>query len=197
MLSSPIHTVTVYAASSSQVDITYVEAARLLGKMLAEQDITCVNGAGNKGLMATLTDAVLEQGGRVLGIIPQFMVDEGWFHRRLTEMIVTPDMHTRKQLMAEKADACIALPGGIGTLEELLEIITWKQLGLFQHPIIIFNVNGFYNPLLEMLQRIADQRFMHRKHAAIWEVAETIDEILLILQKNPEWEKDPLSFAAL
>ena len=192
-----IQAITVYAASSSQVHSAYFQAAEKLGKLLAQNRITCINGAGNKGLMASLTDSVLQNGGEVTGIIPQFMVEEGWCHSTLSERIVTPDMHLRKQLMASKSDACIALPGGIGTMEELLEIITWKQLGLYTKPIVILNVQHFYDDLLQMLDKAQKENFMHSKHASIWSVAETPEEALEIIFENSQWEENPRLFAAL
>jgi uncharacterized protein (TIGR00730 family) len=196
-MNSTIQTITVYAASSSQVSPLYFQAAEELGKLLAQNQIACINGAGNKGLMAALTDAVLQNGGKVIGIIPQFMVDEGWCHSGLSERIVSLDMHTRKQLMADKSDACIALPGGIGTMEELLEIITWKQLDLYSGPIIILNINGFYDDLLRMLTKAQQENFMHVKHSSIWTVAKTPKKALEIIFENSQWEENPRLFAAL
>lgn len=190
-------TVTVYAASSSQIDSLYFEAASTLGELLAIHDIRCVNGAGSKGLMAEITDAVLNKGGEVIGIIPQFMVDEGWCHDKLSELIITQSMHERKELMAQYSDACIALPGGIGTMEELLEIITWKQLGLYSKPIVILNVNGFYDDLLNMLTKACKEKFMHPKHSSMWTVATTPQEVIEMIQENQEWELNPRSIAAL
>ncbi|MCL1938831.1 MAG: TIGR00730 family Rossman fold protein [Candidatus Azobacteroides sp.] len=171
-------TITIYAASSSRIAPVYFEAAKELGKLLAQHRITCVNGGGHSGLMACVTDAVLEQGGKVTGIIPQFMVDRGWCHPSLSERIITEGMHMRKQWMAEKSDACIALPGGVGTLEELLEIITWKQLGLYTNPIIILNINHFYDNLLRMLEEIREWNFMPSGQPSPWQVAETPQEAL-------------------
>ena len=125
-----IKSVCVYCASSTKIDKAYFEAARQLGKLLAEKGINVINGAGCQGLMAAVSDSALEAGGKVTGVIPHFMVEQGWYHHKLTELIVTNDMHERKQRMAALADAVIALPGGYGTFEELLEIITWRQLGL-------------------------------------------------------------------
>ena len=122
-----IKSVCVYCASSSKINPDYFEAAREIGRLLARQGMRCVCGAGNQGLMGTLADSVLAHGGEVLGVIPQFMIDEGWCHPGLTQTVVTADMHERKERMAQEADAVIALPGGCGTLEELFEIITWKQ----------------------------------------------------------------------
>ena len=166
-------TFTVYSASSGQVPAVYLEAARTLGRLIASGNHTLVNGAGRTGLMGACTDACLAAGGKAIGVIPQFMIDQGWQHRGMTELLVTPDMHRRKELMAEKSDACIALAGGVGTLEELLEIITWKQLGLYLKPIIILNTNGYYDALLAQLQRAADECFMRPQHTAIWSVAAT------------------------
>ncbi|GHV58132.1 cytokinin riboside 5'-monophosphate phosphoribohydrolase [Bacteroidia bacterium] len=171
-------TITIYAASSPHVASVYMQAAKELGRLIGEKGITCINGAGKTGLMGQVTDAVLENGGRVIGIIPQFMVDRGWGYPSLTERIVTPDMHTRKQLMAQRSDACIALPGGIGTLEELLEIITWRQLGLYPKPVVILNTNGYFDDLLRMLAKSEQEHFMHHLQSSLWTVAEMPDQAL-------------------
>ena len=136
-----IQTICIYCASSTQIDPVYFGHARLLGRQLAEAHIRIVNGAGNIGLMGAVSDAALEAGGEVTGVIPRFMVEQGWNHTGLTETIVVNDMHERKRTMARLSDAVIALPGGYGTLEELLEIITWKQLGLYLNPIVILNLS--------------------------------------------------------
>jgi len=171
-------TITIYAASSPHVLPVYMQAAKDLGRLMAENGITCINGAGKAGLMAQITDAVLENGGRVIGILPQFMVEDYGGHPSLTERIITPDMHTRKQLMAQQSDACIALPGGVGTLEELLEIITWRQLGLYSKPVVILNTNGYFDDLLRMLDKAKKEHFMYHCHFPLWTVAETPEEAL-------------------
>ncbi|MCL1934675.1 MAG: TIGR00730 family Rossman fold protein [Candidatus Azobacteroides sp.] len=173
-----IKAITIYAAASSRISSVYFEAAKNLGKQLADHSITCINGGGIKGLMAAVTDAVLENGGNVCGVIPQFMYNKGWIHPAIPEVIVTPDMHVRKRTMADKSDACIALPGGVGTLEELLEIITWKQLGLYSKPIVILNTADYYNPLLTMLDKADRENFIHSKSVAAWQVATTPEEAL-------------------
>jgi len=173
-----ISTITVYASSSPQIASIYFETAKDLGERMAALDIACINGGGRNGLMAAVTDAILANKGKVFGIIPQFMVERGWLHPGIKEVVVTSDIHERKQTMARKADACIALPGGVGTLEELLEIITWKQLGLYTNPIIILNINGFYDSLLEMLQRIDEEHFFTHKITNMWTVANTPEEAL-------------------
>ena len=125
-----INSVCVYSASSTKIDEVYFNAARQLGQLLAKRRIRLINGAGSIGLMRSVADAVLENGGEVTGVIPKFMVEQGWHHTGLSKLVEVESMHERKQLMADLSDAVIALPGGCGTLEELLEIITWKQLGL-------------------------------------------------------------------
>lgn len=190
-------TFTVYSASSGQVPAVYLEAARTLGRLIASGNHMLVNGAGRTGLMGACTDACLAAGGKAIGVIPQFMIDQGWQHRGMTELLVTPDMHRRKELMAEKSDACIALAGGVGTLEELLEIITWKQLGLYLKPIIILNTNGYYDALLAQLQRAADECFMRPQHTAIWSVAATPEEAIQLALTTPLWDASVRKFAAL
>lgn len=185
-----IERVCIYCASSTRIDRVYTEAASQLGQMLAEKHIGIVNGAGSIGLMRAVSDAALQAGGKVTGVIPEFMVEEGWHHEGLTELRVTATMHERKQLMAELGDGVIALPGGCGTLEELLEIITWKQLGLYLNPIVILNVNHFFDPLLDMLKRAVDERFMRMEHAAIWQVAYTPKEAIELLETTPLWNRE-------
>jgi len=178
-----ITTITVYASASPRISSVYFDAAVKLGELLAKYSITCVNGGGIRGLMAAVTDSVLENGGNVCGIIPQFMLDNGWLNPAIQEVIVTSNMHTRKKTMADKADACIALPGGLGTLEELLEIITWKQLGLHDKPVVILNTAGYYNDLLAMLNKADKENFIHSP-SAVWQVADTPEEAINLIFKQ-------------
>lgn len=187
---------TVYSASSGQVPAEYVEAARSLGTLIARGGHSLINGAGRTGLMGACTDACIAAGGEAVGVIPQFMVEQGWQHKGMTRLVITEDMHRRKELMAEMGDACIALAGGVGTLEELLEIITWKQLGLYLKPIIILNTADYYAPLLAQLDRAADQHFMRPQHKAIWRVATTPAEALHLAQTTPLWDTSVRKFAA-
>ena len=192
-----IKNVCVYSASNTKIDASYFQAAQELGHLLARQHINVINGAGCLGLMCQLSDAALEAGGTVTGIIPHFMVEQGWHHRGLTRLIETETMHERKQLMAELSDGIIALPGGCGTMEELLEVITWKQLGLYLNPIVILNVNGFYDPLLQMLEQAIEQHFMRPEHGKIWQVATTVEEAVDLLYTTPVWNKEIRKFAAI
>ena len=192
-----IKNICVYSASSTKIDPVYFEAAEELGKILAQKHINLINGAGCLGLMCRISDAALAAGGTVTGVIPRFMVEQGWQHPGLTELIETEDMHTRKQTMARLSDGVIALPGGCGTLEELLEIITWKQLGLYLNPIVVLNTEGFYNPLLEMLEHAAEEHFMRPAHLDIWKVASSPAEALDLLYSTSLWDKEVRKFAAI
>ena len=178
--------VCVFCASSAQIDERYLEAARELGGLLAQGGWQCVNGGGAVGLMGALTDGVLDAGGQVTGVIPKFMVDNGWCYDRLEDVIVTADMHQRKQMMSEMADAVIAMPGGVGTFEELLETLTWRQLGLVKVPVIILNTLGYYDSLLAMLSHAIDEGFMKPSHSQLWTVATTPAEAIARLEdSNP------------
>lgn len=184
-----IKNVCVYCASSTKIAPVYFASAESLGRLLAMRGINLINGAGSIGLMGTVSNAALEAGGTVTGVIPRFMVEQNWHHTGLTKLVETENMHERKQLMAEMSDGVIALPGGCGTMEELLEIITWKQLGLYLKPIVILNVDGFFDSLLEMLQRAIDENFMRKEHGAIWQVAQTPEEALDLLYQTPMWDE--------
>ena len=192
-----IKNVCVYSASSTQIAPTYFAVANELGRLLALQGINLINGAGSIGLMAATSDAALANGGTVTGVIPRFMVEQGWHHTGLTRLIETETMHERKELMAKMADAVIALPGGCGTMEELLEIITWKQLGLYLNPIIILNVDGYYDPLLDMLHKAVDEHFMRPQHTGIWRVATTPAQAVEMAYNTPRWNEEVRKYAAL
>ncbi len=169
--------VTVYAASSEQIPQAYFDAAQRLGTILAQRGAAVINGGGRRGLMGAVNDAVLAAGGRAIGIIPRFMEERGWQHPGLSRIIVTEDMHTRKATMAELSDAAIALPGGVGTFEELLEIITWRKLSLYSGPVVIFNVEGYYDDLLAMLDCAESQGFLNTySDKKLYRVAATAEE---------------------
>lgn len=148
--------------------------------------------------MSATADAVLAAGGEVTGVIPHFMVEQGWQHKGLTEMIEVENMHQRKQKMADLSDAVIALPGGCGTLEELLEIITWKQLGLYLNPIVILNTNGIFSiPSWLCCSVLWDENFMRQQHGAIWHVASTPQEAVELIHTIPVWDSSIRKFAAI
>ncbi len=192
-----INSVCVYCASSTKIDTIYVEAARELGTLLGHAGIRVINGAGNRGLMCALSDAALAAGGKVTGVIPHFMVEQGWHHKGLTELIEVEDMHRRKETMARLSDAVIALPGGCGTLEELMEIITWKQLGLYLNPIVILNTNGYYDPLFTFFHQAVEERFMGHRHLELWRTARTPAEAIELVQTTPTWDVAVRKFAEI
>jgi uncharacterized protein (TIGR00730 family) len=149
------------------------------------------------GLMCAVEEAALAAGGYVTGIIPTFMIKEGWHHTGLTELIETASMHERKQMMADLSDGAIALPGGCGTFEELLEIITWKQLGLYLNPVIILNIDGYYDHLIAQLNQAIDENFMRDIHGDIWKVATTPQEAIELLYTTPKWNGKMRGYAAI
>ena len=192
-----IASVCVYSASSTKIDPVYFDTAYELGTLLGQQHIRLINGAGNMGLMSAVSDAALAAGGEVTGVIPRFMVEPGWHHTGLTRLVEVESMHERKKMMADLSDAVIALPGGCGTLEELLEIITWKQLGLYLNPVVILNVKGYFDPLLAMLQRAVEENFMRTQHGSIWHVAKTVREAVELVHTVPLWDVSIRKFAAI
>lgn len=192
-----IASVCVYSASSTKIDPVYFDTAYELGTLLGQQHIRLINGAGNMGLMSAVSDAALVAGGEVTGVIPRFMVEQGWHHTGLTRLVEVESMHERKKMMADLSDAVIALPGGCGTLEELLEIITWKQLGLYLNPVVILNVKGYFDPLLAMLQRAVEENFMRTQHGSIWHVAKTVREAVELVHTVPLWDVSIRKFAAI
>ncbi len=185
-----IHSLAVYAASSNLVVPSYIAAAEQLGTILATEHIRLIYGGGHAGLMGAIANASLQHGGEVVGVIPQFMVEQGWEHKGCTQLIVTPDMHARKSTIADLADAFLALPGGIGTFEELLEILTWKQLGLHTKPVGILNVDGYYDNLLRCFQQMVDGNLMRSVHLeSMLCVVSSPQEVLPSLRQAPQWDK--------
>lgn len=190
-------TICVFASSSSRIDSEYATAATSLGKLLAQAGIDVVYGGGGIGLMGRLADAVLANGGKITGVIPAFMKEEGWDHSTVSEMIITSDMGERKKRMFELADAVVALPGGVGTLEELTEAMTLKQLGLYKGPIIILNTMNFYKSFIEFLEHMVSGNFLRYEHKGMWEIAGTEEEVMALLNKKEGWHHDPRSIARI
>ena len=189
--------VCVYCASSRSSHPDYRAAAHRLGKVLAGAGIGIVYGGGAAGSMGALADGALEGGGRVVGILPRFMADLEWGHRGLTELELVEDLRVRKHLMLTRSDAAIALPGGSGTLEELLEAITLKRLGLYLNPIVLVNTRGFFAPLLALLEHAVEERFMDRRHLDLWQVVGEPEEVPGALERAPAWTAEARRFAAV
>ena len=192
-----IHSIAVYCASSNKVRSSFVEAAERLGAIFAANGIRLVYGDGGIGLMAAVAKGTLDAGGEVTGVIPRFMVEQGWNNPRSTKTIVTETMHERKATICEISDAMVALPGGIGTFEELLECLTWKQLGLHNNPIVILNTDGYYDRLLSCIDLMIEEQMMRPIHKEMYKVVATPEEVLPALLNGPEWDPSTRRLAAI
>jgi uncharacterized protein (TIGR00730 family) len=180
-----IRTVCVYCGSGFGADPVYAEAAKTLGRALAQAGIGLVYGGGNVGLMGTVAKAVLDHGGHVTGIIPEFLKSRERMLEAVQETVVVGDMHTRKKLMFERADAFVALPGGIGTLEELVEQMTWAQLGRHEKPILLLSVENFWEPLLTLLDHMRASGFIRPGLDLSYLVATRAEDVVGMLQRAP------------
>jgi uncharacterized protein (TIGR00730 family) len=175
---STIQSICVYCGSGPGKNPAFVEAAKSFGRILAENGIRLVYGGGSVGLMGALAESVLAHGGAVTGVIPDFLVDREHMLVSVQERIITRDMHERKWVMFERADAFVALPGGVGTLEELVEQMTWAQLGRHKKPILILNVARFWDPLCALLDQMKELEFIRRGMAVQYLATEHVEEIL-------------------
>ena len=189
--------VCVYCASSRSADPVYRDVAQRLGIVLAQRGFRIVYGGGAVGSMGALADGALSMGGHVVGILPRFMSELEWGHSTLPELHLVEDLRTRKHLMLSKSNAVVALPGGSGTLEELLEAITMKRLGLFTGPIVLVNTRKYFDPLLELLRRAVTERFMSERHLAMWSVRDQPEEVPDAIVEAASWSPDAIAFAAL
>ncbi|XWW45063.1 TIGR00730 family Rossman fold protein [Fibrella sp. USSR17] len=185
----------VYCASSAKVDNVYFEAAEKLAIQLVNANVEVIYGGGAVGLMGKLADTVIEHGGKIKGIMPKFMNEVEWAHKRVVDFEFTDTMHERKAKFLEGIDGLVTLPGGSGTLEELLEAITLKRLGQFTKPIIILNTNGFYNPLREMLEKCVSEQFMHEKHLQMWSFVDQPEDVLERIINAEIWYENSINFA--
>jgi uncharacterized protein (TIGR00730 family) len=175
---SIIKSICVYCASGPGKNPAFMQAATQFGRILAENGIRLVYGGGAVGLMGALAESVLDHGGLVTGVIPDFLVNREHMLARVQERIVTPDMHERKRVMFERADAFVALPGGVGTLEELVEQMTWAQLGRHKKPILILNVDGFWEPLCALLDQMEELAFIRPGLSVKYLVTDRVEAIL-------------------
>jgi len=191
---STIKSICVYCASGPGTNPAFVATARRFGQTLAENRIRLVYGGGSIGLMGALAESALDHGGQVTGIIPDFLVNREHMSERVQEHIITRDMHERKRIMFERADAFVALPGGVGTLEELVEQLTWAQLGRHKKPILIANVERFWDPLLVLLDHMRKVEFIREGLTVDLLVAERVEDILpkltAVLRAVPEGAKE-------
>lgn len=171
----------VFTGASAGHDPIYTETAYQLGTMIAARGFGLVYGGGKMGLMGTVADGVIDNNGHVTGIIPRFLDDVEVGHSGVTKLHIIDTMHQRKEMMYAESDAFVVLPGGLGTLDETMEIATWRQLGLHQKPVIIFNVNGYWDHLLAMLEHVVDSGFMHHHNRAHFQTAATLDDVADVL----------------
>jgi uncharacterized protein (TIGR00730 family) len=189
--------VLVFCASSESCNPRYHETGARLGEVLAGAGMVVVYGGGALGTMGRLSKAVLGVGGEVHGIQPRFMNELGWAQEGLHQLELVEDMQERMRRMLAVADAIVALPGGSGTLEELLDAITAKRLGEIVVPIVIVNEGGFFDPLIEQLSRCVDERFMDERHRDMWQVVETPEAVPDAIRGAPRWSKDAIAFASV
>jgi len=182
------HRLCVFCSSSNLIPEHFRSDAIALANRLVDEKITLVYGGGSVGLMGLLADRILEQGGEVIGVIPEFLRTEELAHEGLTEMVVTRSMHERKIEMSRRADAFAVLPGGFGTLDEFFEILTWKQLGLHAKPIVVANTGGWFDPILSFFRRAENQRMVSRENLALVEVVGSADLVVdaLLRRRDPD-----------
>jgi len=192
-----IQRVAVYCASSNLVHPEFHVAAFRLGQVSAQARVTVVYGGGRIGSMGQLADGALSAGGHVVGVIPNFMAEIEWGHTGVNELHVVDDMHGRKRLMLEKSDAVVALPGGSGTFEVLLEAITLKRLGIYVQPIVLVNTRGYFDKFRELMLQCVAERFMSEKHLAMWRVVDRPEDVLPAIASADGWNSDAVKFAVL
>jgi len=192
-----IRRVCVYCASSPLIAREYLDAAYETGALLARAGVSVVYGGGGSGSMGKLAEGALANQGTVIGVMPRFMRELEWAHNGLSELQIVEDMRERKHRMLTDSDAVIALPGGCGTLEELMEAITLKRLAIYFNPIVFVNTRGFYAPLLEQMERCIQDSFMDARHRDMWQVVEHPEEILSTIASAPRWSQDARNFATL
>jgi uncharacterized protein (TIGR00730 family) len=185
----------VYCASSSKINKIYFDATERLAKNFVTEKIKVVFGGGANGLMGKLADTIIENGGKIKGIMPKFMNEVEWAHKGLVDFELTETLHERKAKFLQNIDGVVTLPGGSGTLEELLETITLKRLGLFTKPIVILNTEGYFNPLKQMLEKSVDENFMHKKHLDMWTFVDEPEEVIPAVKNASSWSKEALNFA--
>jgi len=189
--------ISVYCASSEGCHEDYRVAARRVGEILADRGATVVYGGGAVGSMGAVADGALSRGGEVIGVIPHFMVDLEWAHLRVTRLDRVEDMRARKHRMLEGSEGVIALPGGTGTLEELLEVLTLKRLGIYAGPVFLVNTRGYWDAFTRFLDHCVEERFMNTKHAEMWTLVDGPEALPTALDSAPQWPDDAIGFATV
>ena len=198
MTERPKRHLCVYCGSSPGENPAYMEAARTLGRLLAEAGIGLVYGGGSLGLMGAVAESCLKHGGYVTGVIPEFLIRKEIMLEGVNDLVVTANMHERKMTMFEKADGFCALPGGIGTLEELVEVSTWAQLGQHVKPIILANIQGYWDPLLKLIDHMREEGFFRSSQEVRFDAVQRVDQVIpmfekrLKMKRQPTWTPDEL-----
>jgi uncharacterized protein (TIGR00730 family) len=186
-----IRSICVYCGSSSRVDEVYQQAAHDLGTEIGRRGLRLVYGGGRVGLMGLVADAALAMGADVVGIIPEHLQAKEVGHQKLSELVVVDSMHTRKRVMVERSDGFVMLPGGMGTLDETFEILTWRQLRLHDKPVVVHNVAGYWDRFLDLIDHLVEKGFARDEHRALFGVAETVEEVFERLAAAPPPATDP------
>lgn len=190
---SELKNICVYLGSSGRADEIYKQATVELGVAMAKAGIGLVYGGGKVGLMGLLADTVLENGGHVIGIIPEHLAQKEVAHKGVSELLVVPDMHTRKRLMVEKSDAFVIMPGGIGTLDETCEVLTWKQIGMHGKPIVFADIDGYWQPFYALIDHLIETKFMREGDKGLYRSVESVDAIIPCIRDMPTQAFDPAS----
>ncbi len=185
--------VAIYCASSAKIDSAYLNHAKELGALLVQNNLGIKYGGGSIGSMGAIANEMLHLNGRVVGVIPQFMVDVEWAHPQVKEMIVCTTMAQRKEILLADVDAIVVMAGGVGTFDEMFDALSLKKLGKFHKPIIILNTKNYFTPILEILEQSIHQQFMHQDHRNMWQVANTPSEVIHLIQTTPHWESNTLA----
>ncbi len=186
---SDVKSICVFCGSKPGTDPAHAEAAKRLGQLMAERGIRLIYGGGRIGLMGMVADAVMQAGGEVIGVIPDFLMKYEVGHEDVTELIVTDSMHTRKRAMFDRSDAFVTLPGGLGTLDETFEITTWKQLRQHDKPIILVDVNGYWQPFIDLAQRTVDGGYAHAAIMELWTVVDTPEAVFDAIAAAPQTDE--------
>jgi uncharacterized protein (TIGR00730 family) len=190
-----IRTVTIFCASSKKSDNKYIQTAKDLADILIDNHIGVNYGGGAVGLMGCIADRYIERGGRIRGVIPDFMVKIEWAHHGIEDLHIVKDMHERKKMLIENTDAVIALPGGTGTLEELMEVLALKRLGKFLKPVILLNTDGFYNKLVSFFQTMVHEHFLRHEHLDAYRLVNYPHEVIPAILNSPNWDEDVINKA--
>jgi uncharacterized protein (TIGR00730 family) len=189
--------ITVFCAASPKVPEIYFDAARKVSAALISAGFGIIYGGGAVGLMGAVANEALKHNGQITGVIPRFMVEVEWEHKDVEDMIHVETMHKRKELMVRRSSGVVVLPGGTGTLEELFEVMSLKKLGQYPHPIVVLNTGGYYDGLLQLTNKMVQEKFMRPIHNEMWTIVDNPAEVVAAIENAKLWDEDPIKFAAV